>query len=47
VASILQNTVTAGPHSVAFDASSLPSGLYFARLKASGFESTCKVILAK
>ena len=37
----------AGPHTITFDASSLPSGSYFYTLEISHFKQTKKMILAK
>lgn len=37
----------AGEHSVVFDASGLPSGIYFARLSVAGFNQTQKLLLVK
>jgi hypothetical protein len=37
----------AGSYEIKFDASNLPSGLYFARLKAENFEQTQKLLLIK
>ena len=37
----------AGTHQVEWDASALPSGLYFARLQAEDFTRTRKLLLVK
>lgn len=47
VASLVNNVLEAGPHTVAFDATELTSGLYFARMSAAGLTETRKVILLK
>jgi photosystem II stability/assembly factor-like uncharacterized protein len=47
VATVLNADLTAGRHSVKFDASGLSSGIYFYTLKAGNFSSTQKMILMK
>lgn len=48
VARLVDGTLEAGQHEVAFDASDLPSGVYFARLTAgSGFTQTQRLTLVK
>jgi hypothetical protein len=37
----------AGEHSLLFDGSTLPSGIYFARLQSGGFSKTQKMVLLK
>jgi hypothetical protein len=38
---------TAGEHRVVFNGSSLPSGLYFARLESGSMQATRKLLLLK
>jgi hypothetical protein len=46
--SLLANqNFTAGEHHVTFNASALPSGLYFTRMDASGFSAVKKLVLMK
>ncbi len=47
VANLLNGAKQAGTYSVKFDASNLPSGVYFYRLQAGGFSRTVKMILLK
>jgi subtilisin-like proprotein convertase family protein len=47
VAQLVNNVLSAGSHTVSFDASALTAGLYFARLNAQGLSETRKVILLK
>ena len=47
VSTIKQGTEQAGKHSALWDASGLPSGIYFYRLKAGGFTETKKMLLLK
>lgn len=47
VARLADQTMTAGSHSVRFDASALPSGVYFCRMVAGSFQATSKMLLAK
>lgn len=47
VASLAQGRFQAGRHSVRFDASDLPSGIYFARLASAGSVLTQRMVLVK
>jgi hypothetical protein len=47
VALIVNETLTAGYHSVTFDASALTSGVYFYRIQAGSFLKTQKMMLVK
>jgi hypothetical protein len=48
VARVLQDgMMEAGEHRLSFDGSLFPSGIYFARISAHGFESTHKLVLLK
>jgi len=47
VATIVQNHLKAGIHTVNFNASQLPSGVYFTRLEADGYNATIKMSLLK
>ena len=47
VAQLVDAPMSAGYHSVVFDASSLASGVYFYRLHAGDFESTKKLLLLR
>jgi WD40 repeat protein len=47
VATLVDGYRNAGVHEVTFDASSLPSGVYFARLTAGELQSTQKLLLIK
>jgi Secretion system C-terminal sorting domain/Immune inhibitor A-like, MAM domain/IPT/TIG domain len=47
VASILENQLSAGYHSVRFDASSLAGGIYYYRLQTDDYVATKKFILTK
>jgi len=47
VTTILNDDLTAGSHTVRFDASGLSSGVYFYTLKAGSYNSTQKMILMK
>ncbi|HEX2869148.1 MAG TPA: endonuclease [Ignavibacteriales bacterium] len=47
VASLVNGYQSAGTHSVKFNGSSLPSGIYFYRLEAGRYTSTRKLILLK
>jgi PKD repeat protein len=45
--SLIDGWMEAGYHSISIDASELPSGVYFCRLKAKGIEQTRRIILTK
>ncbi|MBU1920440.1 T9SS type A sorting domain-containing protein [bacterium] len=47
VSQLLNGTFDAGYHNVSFDASNLPSGLYFARVHSNEFATTKKLMLLK
>jgi hypothetical protein len=47
VATVVNNSVEAGHHTVAFDGSALPSGLYIYRLERDGISSQNKMLLMK
>jgi hypothetical protein len=47
VAILVDERRPAGAHTVRWDATNLPSGVYFYRLTASGFSQTKRLILAK
>lgn len=47
VAVLADNVFTAGEHRLMFDGSSLPSGLYFARLQSGTLQATHKLLLMK
>ena len=47
VSTVVDEFQSAGYKSVEFDASSLPSGVYFYRLQAGKFSAVKKMILAK
>jgi len=47
VASLVDQTLPAGDYKVEFDASLLPSGIYFYRIEAQGFIQTKKLVLLK
>jgi hypothetical protein len=47
VASVLNEFITAGNHSIEFDASSLASGVYFYTLRVNDFTDTKKMMLLK
>lgn len=47
VATLVNEHRTAGTHQVLFDASVLPSGMYFYRLEAAGVSAVQKMVLAR
>ena len=47
VAKLMNNIQTPGFHSVAWEASSYPSGLYFIRMVCNNFTDTRKILLIK
>lgn len=47
VATLINKKMEAGSHSVLFDASHLPSGAYYCRVRAGDFSDTRQIILAK
>ncbi len=47
VARLVDGDLQAGHHLIAYNAASLPSGLYFARFDAPGYSATAKTILLK
>jgi hypothetical protein len=47
VATLIDRTLEAGGHSARFDASSLASGLYFARLQSGQHSAVQKLVLMK
>ncbi|RJP74932.1 MAG: T9SS C-terminal target domain-containing protein [Candidatus Zixiibacteriota bacterium] len=47
VSTLVDGHKSAGSHEITFDASSLPSGIYFARLQAGDFTQTQKLVLLK
>ncbi len=47
VATLVNEEKSAGTYEVEFDASNLPSGIYFYRLESGSFSSTKKLILLK
>jgi uncharacterized delta-60 repeat protein len=47
VADLINKELSAGKYSINFDAASLPSGVYFYKLKAGGYSITKKMILLK
>ena len=44
---LVQETLPAGRHAVRFEASSLPSGVYFARIEAGSFSTVRRIMLIK
>ena len=47
VATLVNNMMQAGTFGIAWDAGSMPSGVYFARLQAGTFVQTRKLLLLK
>ena len=47
VTTLVDEVIPAGEHTVHFDATGLPSGVYYYRLKSGGFSQTKKMILTK
>ncbi len=47
VATLLQSPLSAGRHQLAFDASGLPSGMYFCRLRAGDHQAMQKMVLIR
>lgn len=47
VATVYEGTQEAGEHSMVWDASDFPSGVYFARLEAGGISESMKMVLLK
>ncbi len=47
VAAIVNGVLESGPHSVTFDASSLPSGTYFYTITSGSFSGSKKMLLIK
>lgn len=47
VGTVINHFMTAGEHSVIFDARNLPSGIYFARLSAAGQSQSHKLLLLR
>ena len=47
VATLVNSTLAAGRHTVSFDASALPSGLYLYTIKSGTFTATQKMLLVK
>ena len=47
VAALVNRSMDAGRHVVAFDAANLPSGLYMYKLEANGFSDQKKMLLLK
>jgi hypothetical protein len=47
VATLVDGALTAGSHTVAWDATGMPSGLYFARLESGGVSSMKRMVLTK
>lgn len=47
IEALINNNLTQGSHSIRWNASSFPSGIYFCKIKAGSFSSVSKMILAK
>jgi hypothetical protein len=47
VVTLVNEVQSAGSYTIRFDARSLPSGMYFARLRAGSFSSVKKMLLVK
>ncbi|SVA08875.1 uncharacterized protein METZ01_LOCUS61729, partial [marine metagenome] len=47
VSTLVNNVVTSGTHTAAWDAGNMPSGVYFYRLEAGSFTQTRKLLLIK
>ena len=47
VRTVAQGRFAQGTHTVRFDATGLPSGVYFYRLEAEGFTATRKMLLVQ
>jgi len=47
VATLLDGEMQAGEHSVRFDASGLPSGVYILRMTAGKYSSAIKMVVAR
>jgi hypothetical protein len=47
VATLINEEIAAGRYNVVFDASNLPSGIYFYRLSVNNFSMTRKMVLIK
>jgi len=47
IATLLNEEKSAGEHEVEFDASNLPSGIYFYKLQAGSYLETRKMVLLK
>ncbi len=47
IATLISNELNTGIHSIIYDASNLPSGIYFYKLEANNFISTKKMLLIK
>ena len=47
IQTLTDEVLTAGEHSLRFDGSTLPSGIYFARMQSGGFTATEKLLLLK
>jgi len=47
VTTLVHGTIQAGAHTISWDASGLPSGIYLCQMEAPGFEHTRKLVLLK